>query len=149
MNTDTSHWFKSHLRDMPRKECFELLESRQVGRVVFIDPDGPLALPVNYVIQDESVLIATSHTNSLSSHVVDRQVAFEVDEIDEFNETGWSVLVRGKATVLTGELAYVVQEPNPWAEGDRSLMIRISPSHVSGRYASGVSRVATRSRSHL
>jgi nitroimidazol reductase NimA-like FMN-containing flavoprotein (pyridoxamine 5'-phosphate oxidase superfamily) len=135
MNADTtSHWFRSHLRDMSREECFELLESRQVGRVVFDDPDGPLALPVNYTVQNESVVIATSPTNSLSGYVVDRPVAFEVDEIDEFNETGWSVLVRGMATVLNGELLDEEHEPNPWVDGDRTLLIRISARHVSGRY---------------
>ena len=134
MNSDTSHWFKSHLRDMPRKECFEMLQSRQVGRVVFDDLDGPLALPVNYTIQDESVVIATSPTNSLSSFVAGRSVAFEVDEIDEFNETGWSVLVRGVASVLNEDLLDDDRHPNPWVDGDRSLVIRISPLQVSGRY---------------
>ena len=135
MNTGTtSHWFKSHLRDMPRKECFELLESRQVGRVVFIDPDGPLALPVNYTVQDDSVVIATSPTDSLSGYVAGRPVAFEVDEIDEFNETGWSVLVRGQASVLNEDLLDDGRHPNSWVDGDRTLLIRISPVHVSGRY---------------
>ena len=113
MNT-TSHWFKSHLRDVPRTECIELLESRQVGRVAFVDPDGPLALPVNYVIQNESVLIATSPTGTLARHVPGKTVAFQVDEIDEFNETGWSVLVRGHASVLTGDPPDDEHQPNPW-----------------------------------
>jgi len=134
MNT-TSHWFKSHLKDMPRDECFQLLESRQVGRIGFVDPDGPVVLPVNYVIHDEVVLIATMPGNSIASHAVDQPVAFEVDEIDEFNETGWSVLVRGLASsVSRDELPDEQDQPNPWAEGDRSLVIRITPSHVSGRY---------------
>ena len=133
MNT-TAHWFKSHLRDIPRDECIELLKSRQVGRVGFVDAEGPVVLPVNYVIHDESVLIATSPTNSLSRHAVGRPVAFEVDEIDEFNESGWSVLVRGQASVVTGELPDREQQPNPWVDGDRTLVIRIAPLQVSGRY---------------
>ena len=132
MNT-TAHWFKSHLRDIPRDECFELLGGRQVGRVGFVDPDGPVVLPVNYGIHDESVLIATSPANSLSRHAVGQPVAFEVDEIDEFNETGWSVLVRGLASLETDEIPDK-QQPNPWVDGNRSLVIRISATHVSGRY---------------
>jgi len=135
MNTHANdHWFKGHLGDMPRKECFDLLKNHQVGRVVFIDPDGPIALPVNYAIEDENVLIATSPTNSLSGRVDGRWVAFEVDDIDEFNETGWSVIVRGQASVVTCDLPDEEQRPNTWADGDRSLLIRISPSQVSGRY---------------
>ena len=132
MNT-TAHWFKSHLRDIPRDECFELLKSRQVGRVGFVDPDGPVVLPVNYVIHDESVLIATSPANSLSRHAVGRPVAFEVDEIDEFNESGWSLLVRGQASLVPKD-ELPEEQPNPWVDGNRSLVFRISPSQISGRY---------------
>lgn len=133
MNT-TSHWFKGHLRDMPRDECFQLLESRQVGRIGFVDPDGPVVLPVNYVIHGESVLIATLPGNSISN-AVGQPVAFEVDEIDEFNETGSSVLVRGLASVVAkDELPDEQEQPNPWAEGDRSLVIRITATQVTGRY---------------
>jgi nitroimidazol reductase NimA-like FMN-containing flavoprotein (pyridoxamine 5'-phosphate oxidase superfamily) len=133
MNT-TSHWFKSHLKDMPRDECFELLSSRQVGRVGFIDSDGPVVLPVNYTIHEEAVMVATSTVNSLSRHAVGRPVAFEVDEIDEFNETGWSVLVRGLASPMPEDLLAEELWPNPWVDGDRRLLIRIKPLHVSGRY---------------
>ena len=132
MNT-TTHWFKSHLRDIPRDECFELLESRQIGRVGFVDADGPVVLPVNYVVHNETVFIATSPTNSLSSDAVGRPVAFEVDEIDEFNETGWSLLARGQAS-LVPEDELPEDLPNPWVDGDRSLVLRISPSQISGRY---------------
>jgi hypothetical protein len=111
---DSAHWFKSHLRDMMRDECFEFLESRQVGRVGFVDPGGPLVLPVKYVIHDESVLIATSSASSLSGHIVGRPVAFEVDEIDELNDTGCSVRVRGQASLAVDELPDA-QQPNPWS----------------------------------
>ena len=135
MDNTTSHWFKSHLRDVPRDECLELLEGRQVGRVCFVDPDGPVALPVNYAIHDGNVLIATSPHNSLAQHAVGQPVAFEVDDIDEYNETGWSVLVKGLASeVAHDDLPGEVQRPNPWVEGNRTLVLRITPSQVSGRY---------------
>lgn len=130
----TAHWFRSHLKDMPRDECIEFLASRQVGRIGFVDPDGPVVLPVNYVLRDEHVLIATSPTNSLAGHAVGRPVAFEVDEIDEFNETGWSVLVRGVASLATSEELFDAQQPTPWVDGNRSMVLRISPSQISGRY---------------
>jgi len=134
MNTDTTpHWFKGNLTDMSRQECLELLASRQVGRVIFNDEDGPLALPVNYALQDDSVVIATLPTSSLARCAPGRALAFEVDEIDEFNETGWSVLVRGLAP---GMDAHVVDgdRPNTWVDGDRTLLIRIPCLQVSGRF---------------
>jgi nitroimidazol reductase NimA-like FMN-containing flavoprotein (pyridoxamine 5'-phosphate oxidase superfamily) len=135
MNADTrTHWFKGHLRDASRKECFEFLESQQVGRVVFDDPDGPVALPVNFTVHDEGVVIATSPTSSLSRYAPGHVVGFEVDEIDEFNESGWSVLLRGVASVLAEGRIDDDDRPNPWVEGDRTLLIRISCLQVSGRY---------------
>lgn len=135
MNTDTTtHWFKGHLRNMSRRECLELLASQQVGRVIFNDQDGPLALPVNYAFQDEGVVIATSPTSSLARWAPGRPVGFEVDEIDEFNETGWSVLVRGLAPALDVHLLDTDDQPNPWVDGDRTFLIRIPCLQVSGRY---------------
>lgn len=136
MNSDTTaHWFKGHLKDASRKECFELLASRKVGRVVFTDPEGPVALPVNFTMRGESVVIATSPTSSLSRYAPGRVVAFEVDEVDEFNEGGWSVLLRGVASVLKEEVLDDDDErPNPWLEGDRTRLIGISCLQVSGRY---------------
>lgn len=135
MNTDAAaHWFKGHLRDMSRQECLELLASRQVGRVIFNDPDGPVALPVNYACDGEGVVIATSPTSSLARCAPGRPVAFEVDEIDEFDETGWSVLVRGLAPALDVHLMEGDDQPNPWVDGDRTFLIRIPCLQVSGRY---------------
>lgn len=135
MNTDTTtHWYKGHISDMSRRECLELLASRQVGRVIFNDDDGPLALPVNYVLQDEGVVIATSPTTSLARCVPGRAVSFEVDDVDEFNETGWSVLVRGLAPAMDVHLLDADDRPITWVEGDRNLLIRIPCSQVSGRY---------------
>lgn len=131
----TAHWFKSHLKDVPRRECFELMQGRQVGRIAFVDPEGPVILPINFAIHEDQVLIATSPTGRLAHHAVGQSVGFEVDEIDEFTEIGWSVLVRGNASVVSGdELPEEANRPNSWVDGNRTLFIRISPTQVTGRY---------------
>ena len=68
MNSSISHWFKGHLKDVPRDECLELLASRQVGRIVFTDPDGPVALPVNYTMQGDRILISTLPDGTVARH---------------------------------------------------------------------------------
>ncbi len=110
------------------------MASRQVGRVGFIDPDGPVVLPVNYSMQGGNVLIATSAVNSLSAYATEGPVAFEVDDIDEFNETGWSVLVRGRAELVPfEELPAEDRRPYPWPAGARILLLRIFPTQLTGR----------------
>lgn len=130
----TDHWYKSHLREIPRHECLELLESQQVGRISFDDGDGPVVIPVNYAVFDETVLIATSAFGTIATSATDHRVAFEIDQIDDFNESGWSVLVRGRAEHLQyDELPASQDRPVPWAEGTRTYVLRITPGTVTGR----------------
>ena len=109
--------------------------STSVGRVGFVDEDGPVVLPVNYVLDGETVLFRTSPHNSVSRNVDSAVVAFEVDEFDDYTQSGWSVLVRGSASFvdpedLPGDEAL---RPFPWADGVRTLFVRITPRSVTGR----------------
>lgn len=127
------HWFKAHLKEVSRDECLALLGCLQVGRIAFVDSDGPVALPVNYAVDGECILIATTPWGSVARHATGK-VAFEVDEIDEFNEAGWSVLVRGTASVVPpGDGPREKDRPNPWPEGPRDLLLKITPHSITGR----------------
>jgi Pyridoxamine 5'-phosphate oxidase len=60
----------------------------------------------------------------------------EVDESRSLVHSGWSVLVRGRAELVTDEadLAHLRAGPlRPWAEGARSSWVRIVLDVVSGR----------------
>jgi len=131
----TEHWFKSHLREMRAPECLELLQGRQVGRICFTDVSGPMVMPVNYRMHGDKILLAISPFGEIARHVPDRSVAFEIDEFDDYTETGWSVVVRGKAARYSFEDLPEDREdwPRPWAEGTRSLILAITPELVTGR----------------
>jgi uncharacterized protein len=126
-------WFPSHVKDMSQKECQSLLEGGHVGRIAFVDPDGPVVLPVNYVMVDDCVVLATAPYSSLARHAASAAVSFEIDEIDEFTESGWSVLVRGRTSIVERHELSGVDLPQPWAEGIRTLVLKISPADISGR----------------
>jgi len=106
-----------------------------VGRVAFVDADGPVVLPVNFVLDGTTVLFCTSSANTIGRHLDSATVAFEVDEFDSLTNSGWSVLVRGEASfVAYDELARDEGlRPFPWADGVRTLVVRITPVSVSGR----------------
>ena len=131
----TEHWFKSHLREIPRSECLELLAEHKVGRIAFVDVDGPLMIPVNYALDGDTVLVATSAFSNLAQSATGARVAFEVDESDDYTESGWSVLVRGAAErVSYDELPHdAVARPYPWVEGTRTFVLRITPREITGR----------------
>lgn len=128
-------WFTSHLREMSHEECFERLNSEVVGRVGLNDDLGPVVLPVNYRIREGSVIIATGLSTTLAKFAIGKAVALEVDDVDPFTESGWSVLVRGRAEVVPhDELPEHEGRPRPWADGARPLLIRIVPETVTGRW---------------
>jgi uncharacterized protein len=126
-------WFPSHLRKVSLPECHDLLESGQVGRIGFTDPAGQVVLPVNYVMVDGCVCVATSPFGSIARHAIGTSVAFEVDSIDDFTESGWSVVVRGRASVVERDELPSEDMPRPWADGIRILVLKISADEITGR----------------
>ena len=98
--TTSPGWVHGRITELDRAECLELLMRRSVGRVGFGTADGPLVLPVNFVPYDGGVLFRTSPHNSIAQNLNGRPACFEVDEIDDFTESGWSVLVRGTAAFV-------------------------------------------------
>ena len=113
MNSD-EWWFPSHLRDMGGAECLELLASHQVGRVAYCDDLGPVVLPVNYVIDHDTVLIQLSPHSTLARNLRSTPASFEIDEFDDYNQSGWSVLVRGAATYVDpADLRDATTGPSP------------------------------------
>lgn len=129
------HWFPGRLSEVPAGECRDLMGSTSVGRVAFVDEDGPVVLPVNYVLDGEHVLFRTSPHNAIARYVDSAMVAFEVDEFDDFTQSGWSVLVRGMAAFIDPDelSADEARRPCPWADGVRNLIVRITPVKLTGR----------------
>ena len=121
--------------ELSRQECFELLGQKLIGRIAYVDDDGPVVLPVNYVVDKETVLFRTSASSLLAARVRDGTVSFQVDEVDEVTESGWSVLLRGVATFEDPTRTQTASHPrpSPWVQGSRNLVVRISPQVVTGR----------------
>jgi hypothetical protein len=72
-------------------------------------------------------------------------IAFEIDNIDPFSHTGWSVLVVGTARPITepAEQASAEHLPlTPWAHGRRDTFVRIEAARVTGRELTVVSSYA-------
>ena len=128
-------WQRGQLEILSEDECRDLLTSGTVGRVAYNDDQGPVVTPVNYSVNDGSVLLATSPDGQLARHAPSQWVALEVDEIDRDEHSGWSVLVRGRTEVVEyADLPASHQSrPAPWAAGERTLYLRIAPASLSGR----------------
>ena len=127
-------WFPSHLKELDKAECLELLATHQVGRVAYCDDLGPVVLPVNYVVDLDTVLLRVSPHSTLARNLRSASASFEVDDFDDYNQSGWSVLVRGDAAYVDiAELPDEDNRPIPWAEGERTFHVRITPHDITGR----------------
>ena len=124
--------------EIPVDECYRLLRTQQVGRLGVNAEHYPLIFPVNYGMDGDTIVIRTSPGTKLTaaSHA---NVTFEVDEIDQYARSGWSVLVRGLAEEVTEahgpELVQRTHDVGvrPWAPGEHGHWLRLIPHHVTGR----------------
>ncbi|GAA2103550.1 hypothetical protein GCM10009841_20750 [Microlunatus panaciterrae] len=125
------------LDEMAVEACWDRLRAGIIGRVCWNTVDGPELLPVNYAVHKEHIVFRTSAYGPLADLKDPREVAFEIDEFDPVERSGWSVLVRGKARAVTrpDELIELRSGsgPEPWAAGSRNLVITITPRKVTGR----------------
>lgn len=119
--------------------CWELLGTRSVGRLAYIARSGvPDIVPVNYVLAGGDVLIRSGPGPKLQAAERRELVAFEVDDLDERERSGWSVVVHGRASRLSWvEQQQLDLEGTAWAAGPRRQLIRISPRRVTGRRICG------------
>ena len=117
--------------------CQAVLRAGGVGRIAFSAPDGSHLVPVNYSVVDEAIIIRTASNSLLARHGGDRPVAFEVDHVDYIHQRACSVVARGEIAVVKdpGEMVQVhrLWEPQPWADGDRSLLLKLPWTELTGR----------------
>ena len=128
----------SLMEEMAESVCLELVNGRHFGRVAFTDRADrpPMIMPVNYLMHANTVVFRTDPDSKLGSALRSATVSFEIDGIDERERTGWSVVIFGRAQEVVDpqELDDLRQTPLlPWAPGDRSQYVRITPEIVTGR----------------
>lgn len=119
-------------------ECYQLLASRQIGRLGLVTEQYPLIIPVNYGL-DRDVVVIRTQPDTVVAHADHTNVTFQVDQLDLTRDAGWSVLLRGQAEALTAEHSKELLERTqatgvqPWAPGEREHWMRIIPHGISGR----------------
>ncbi|MFB7243836.1 pyridoxamine 5'-phosphate oxidase [Streptomyces populi] len=128
---------EDRFHELDRQECLRLLAKVPVGRVVYTRQALPAVLPVNFCLDtDDSVLLRTSSGSELVRAIDGVVVAFEADEFDVETRSGWSVVVTGRATVVTdaAECERLSQVgPTSWMPLRNAVFVRIESEMVTGR----------------
>lgn len=120
-------------------ECWKLLASVPLGRVVFSQRAMPAIQVVSHLIDDGAIIvrspqgtvIAGTGTGTGSGAVV----CYEADDMDPIRRIGWSVVVTGLARLVSDPAAaarYSRLLP-PWAPGVAVDLVVIEPGVVTGR----------------
>jgi uncharacterized protein len=129
-------------------ECHRLLAEQEVGRIAFTDHEGfPVVLPVNFVIDGDLIAIRTD-VGAKTEQVPLHRVAFQVDGVERWNHSGWSVLVQGYGQDVTDAVGQHYQElrgrgVDTWAPGDKSRWLTIDIDRISGRRIVPQAKVST------
>jgi hypothetical protein len=141
MSTAEAFWTAAgattgRLVEMTREECVQALEAKGVGRLGYPTADGPRIIPLNYVLTDDGIVFRTLPDGEVARNAMDATCAFEIDDLDEFFESGWSVLAVGVAQLLTEadfQRLRFGRIPEPWVDGPRILFVKLPLLQVSGR----------------
>lgn len=122
------------LEILTEEQCVALVAGEEVGHVALSIEAMPAVFPVNYRMVGADIVFRTGDGLKRRAILGGSVLGFEVDHIDREFRTGWSVLMVGLAheidltdPVLDG------LELSPWADGERSRVIRLHPEFISGR----------------
>jgi uncharacterized protein len=131
---------KQPISILSETQCWDLLGSVALGRLVTSVDGQPEIFPVNFVVQDRTILFRTAEGTKLVSAAINDRVLFEVDQHDL--EGGWSVIVKGNARVVRSDEdldAAVQARLLPWTATTKQHFVRVRPLSVTGRrFAFGV-----------
>lgn len=120
--------------ELPEDEAWDLLRVTTLGRLA-VSAAGELDIfPVNYVVDESTLVFRTAPGTKLIELTVRSSVAFEIDGWTEHG--AWSVVVKGTAEQLDRQddidradaLPLV-----PWIPTIKYRYVRITPTSITGR----------------
>ena len=123
--------------ELTAAECWRLLASTSLGRIVFSRLALPAIRPVNHLVDDKKIIIRSHLGAAIVSHTAVRGgmvVCYEADDLDPVGHTGWSVIATGTAQLVhdPAAIARYQQALEPWAGGDMDYVIAITPQIITG-----------------
>jgi nitroimidazol reductase NimA-like FMN-containing flavoprotein (pyridoxamine 5'-phosphate oxidase superfamily) len=116
--------------------CWLLLRSTEVGRLAVAVADHPDIFPVNFLVDQGTIVFRTAEGSKLAAVVTSPIVAFEADGYEPEAGEAWSVVLKGRAQEIKRlhDLVETVAFPLfPWQAGPKHRFVRIVPEDISGR----------------
>ena len=97
---------------------------------------------MNYIIDGDLIVFRTAPGEKFDS-IPTRPVAFEVDGMERWSRSGWSVLVQGFGRDMTEAVGSQYEEFRArsidlWAPGEKPHWLAIEVGHITGRRLSSI-----------
>src|SRR5690349_19620856 len=96
---------RTWLTDMSQEECWSLVAHAAVGRLGVVVDGRPQVFPVCHSYSDGFITFPTNEGTKMHAALQWPWVCFEVDMVDPAGNTGWSVMVDGRAEEVTDRAA--------------------------------------------
>lgn len=120
---------------LEEEQSWNLLENTQHGRIVLTAAGETDIFPINFRAHNGVLLLRTAPGTKLAELTINENVVFEADGI--LSDEAWSVVVKGKARVLTNSQEIADAEAlnlKTWVPTLKDFYVEIKPIHVSGRH---------------
>ena len=124
------------LAELSSAECLRLLATVAIGRISYTRQALPAVEPVNFALDDGTIVIRTDAGGRLAAATRRAVVAFQADRLDQVLWSGWSVTVVGRCEQVTdaGQVARLDRLGlESWAPRATHHFLRIVPAIVTGR----------------
>ena len=128
------------LEELSRAECLRLLATVTIGRISYTRQALPAVEPVNFALDDGTIVIRTDVGGKLTTAAHRAVVAFQADHLDLVLRSGWSVTVVGRCEEVAGAGDVARLDGlglESWAPGAKNHFLRIVPAIVTGRKLRG------------
>ena len=123
------------IEELTPAACWRVLGAAQVGRLAVCTDGSPHIFPINYVVDEQTIVFRTAPGSKLAAST-NTDVAFEVDEFDVDSGQACSVIIEGRASEITEAADWdrALGLPLfPWHVTPKGHFVRITPNTVSGR----------------
>lgn len=135
MTCSTEPTLTADVDTLSDSQCRHLLGTRTLGRVGVTSGGLPHIVPVCYLYDGSAIVFRTGPGTKLRAAASGDVLAFEVDHFDPASGQGWSVMVLGRASILTTEHENegLPSLDSPSGVGERNHYVRLHCELVSGR----------------
>lgn len=125
--------YEDVVTELSTEECWTELEGEEFGRLGFHLADEVHIVPINYAVDDKTLLFRTAEGSKLLGVVMHGDVVFEIDHYTESEAR--SVIVRGTARLLEEDEAHRAENVplRPWVPTLKYNVVEITPTRVTGR----------------